>query len=135
MEDLAATKRPAAKVRLLKSTIVPCILQRPDRSERGAVVKGVAMADGLNTDIVQDAIREVEGRLVVEHHEAPEEDIPESEWAELLEPGVVDRYVSDAFKIKSVVGEGDRNVVKLLFCGAVEAQLEPLPTGKPIAGR
>ena len=132
---LEASERPAKKIRLLKRDIVPLLLQIPDRSERGAVVKWVAKeADGLNGEIVQDAIREVEGRLIVETHETPEEDIPEEEWAELLKPGVLDRYVSDAFKIKSVVGEGDRNVVKLLVCDAVEAQLEPLPTGKPIGG-
>jgi hypothetical protein len=54
--------------------------------------------------------------------------------APLLEPGVLDRYASDAFKIKSVVGDEDKKVVKLLTCNAVEAQLEPLPTGKPVGG-
>jgi hypothetical protein len=46
----------------------------------------------------------------------------------------VDRYVEDALRIKSVVGEEDKKVVELLVCDAVEAQLEPLPTGKPIGG-
>jgi DNA primase len=131
---LGASERPAKKVRLLKSDIVPLLLQIPDRSERGAVVKELSGAPGLNKEIVQDAITEVEGRLIVETHETPEEQLPESDWGYLLEPGVLGRYVSDAFKIKSVVGEEDKNVVKLLVSNALEAQLEPLPTGKPIGG-
>jgi hypothetical protein len=131
--ELGKIKRPADKVKFLKHVIVPCLLRIPDRSERGAVAKWIAKADGLNTEIVRDAIREVEGRLIVETPEE-EEDMPEEEWAHLLEPGVLDRYVADACKIKRVVGETDKEVVKLLTCDAAEAQLEPLPTGKPIGG-
>jgi hypothetical protein len=47
---------------------------------------------------------------------------------------VLDRYVDDACKIKGVVGDEDREAVKLITCNAAEAQLEPLPTGKPIGG-
>jgi len=133
--EMGELGRPADKVKLLKRSVVPLILQIPERSERGAVVKEVASAPGLNRDIVQDAITEVEGRLITETPDHPEEEnIPEAELAPLLEPGVLDRYVSDAFKIKSVVGDEDKKVVKLLTCNAVEAQLEPLPTGKPVGG-
>jgi hypothetical protein len=133
VSELADIKRPADKVKLLKHVIVPCLLRIQDRSERGAVAKWVAKADGLNTEIVRDAIAEVEGKLIVED-EAPAEDLPEEEWAHLLEPGVLNRYVEDACKIKGVVGKTDKMVVKLLAADAVEAQLEPLPNGKPVGG-
>jgi DNA primase len=133
--EMGELGRPADKVKLLKRSVVPLILQIPERSERGAVVKEVASTPGLNRDIVQDAITEVEGRLITETPDhTEEEEIPEAELAPLLEPGVLDRYASDAFKIKSVVGDEDKKVVKLLTCNAVEAQLEPLPTGKPVGG-
>ena len=133
LEELGKIGRPADKVKFLKRVIVPCLLRISDRSKRGAVVKWIAKADGLNTEIVRDAIREVEGRLIVETPEE-EEDMPEEEWAHLLEPGVLDRYVEDVCKIKRVVGKADKKVIKLLVEDAAEAQLEPLPTGKPIGG-
>ena len=134
MVELEMLKRPAEKVRFLKRVIVPCLLRIPDRSERGAVIKWVAKADGLNTEIVQNAITEGEGRLIVETHDSSEEELPEEEWSHLLEPGVLERYAEDACKIKGVVGEDDKKVIKILVEEAVDAQLEPLPTGKPIGG-
>jgi hypothetical protein len=127
-------KRPLDKIRYLKREIVPLILQLENQSERGAVIRAVAKADGLTIDIVRDALTEVEGRLIVETHAAPTENLPEEEWEHLLEPGVLDRYISDVCKIKGVVGEPDKKVIKLLFCDALEAQLDPLPTGKPVGG-
>jgi hypothetical protein len=134
MAELSEIKRPRTKAKHLKHRIVPLILQIPDQSERGMVIKDVAKADGLNTDIVRDAISEMQGQLISSAPAAEEEDIPEPEWAPLLADGVLERYCQDAFKIKGVVGDEDKKVVKLLFCDTIGAQLEPLPTGKPVAG-
>jgi DNA primase len=134
--ELEGISRELERVRFLKQRIIPLVLQVPAQSERGALIKSLSRLGGLNADIVKDALGEVQGRLITEIP-APgleEEEVPEEEWRPLLAASVLDRYSEDAFKIKSVVGDSDRQVVKLLFLDALEAQLEPLPTGKPIGG-
>jgi len=120
------------KVLYLKDRIVPLILQVEAPSERGAIVKDVAKADGLNTEIVRNAIAEVEAETFrFTPTSDDEEEIPESEWAPLLEPGVLGRYVADAMKARGVVGEEDERVVRLGVLAGGSAQLTALPNGKP----
>jgi len=125
-------KEARDKVLYLKDRIVPLILQVEVPSERGAIVKEVSRCDGLNSEIVRDAIAEVEAKnLQFTPTPEDEEEIPEPEYAPLLEPGVLGRYVSDAMKARGVVGEGDERVVQLEVLSGASAQLAPLPNGKP----
>jgi len=121
------------KVLHLKERIVPLILQVEESSERGAIVKDVAKADGLNAGIVRDAIAEVEAKNFHYSPTTPEdtEEILESEWAPLLRPGVLGRYVTDAMKARGVVGDGDERVIRLEVLAGASAQLAALPNGKP----
>jgi len=125
-------KRPVDKVRHLKRSIVPLILQLEHRSERDAVIKDVAKADGLNSKIVADAVLEQEAVTLVKDDPATdEEDIPRSEWEHLLEPGVLERYRDTVCRRQGVVGEVDKQVVEAVTLCMSGAQLGVLPSGKP----
>jgi len=120
------------KVRHLKDNIVPLIRLLSSEAERQAVVKEVAAnMDGVNKDIVLQALREVEAHHLVDDDEDEAPQIPEEEWLPLLTPGVADRYVADVCAMQSVVGEKDRKVVKAGLYSLVGSQLSTLPTGKP----
>jgi DNA primase len=126
-------KRPTDKVRHLKREIVPLVLRLEHQSEREAVVKEVAEADGLNKKIVADAVVEQEAITVVSNApEADEDDIPRSDWGHLLEPGVLDRYRDAVCKRLGVVGDVDEQVVEAVTLCMAGSQLALLPTGKPV---
>ena len=60
----------------------------------------------------------------------PESEVSPEEGEALLDtPGVLDRYVEDAAKIRGVVR--DRDALRLQTLVALGAQLAPLPNGKP----
>jgi len=75
------------KVRHLKDNIVPLIRLLSSEAERQAVVKEVAAnMDGVNKDIVLQALREVEAHHLVDDDEDEAPQIPEEEWLPLLTP-------------------------------------------------
>jgi DNA primase len=128
----ALPKSPVEKVRYLKREIAPLILLLENRSERDAVIKEIAKADGLNSKIVTEAVVEKEAATLVRDATEPEtDDIPRSEWEDLLEPGVLDRYRDAVCRRQGVVGDIDRQVVKTVTLAMVGAQLGTLPNGKP----
>jgi hypothetical protein len=83
---------------------------------------------------VGKALVEVQALTVKPADEPADEEIPEDEYAELLEPGVLERYTEAACKVKGVVGGEDKTVVKLSTLIAAGAQLDLLPNGRPVAG-
>jgi hypothetical protein len=125
-------KRAVDKVRHLKREIVPLVLQLEHQSEREAVIKEIAGADGLTKQIVSDAVSEQEAVAIVTNTPDEEEDIPRSEWEHLLEPGVLARYRDAVCTRQGVVGKVDRQVVEAVTLCLVGSQLALLPTGKPV---
>jgi CHC2 zinc finger len=125
LEDLA--EDDLRRVRHIKSRILPLILRLPD-SEREAVLRGVGKAAGLPLDVMRQAMVEVQVQEPGESGET-EEEIPESEWADLLDGGVLGRYASDAARTRGVVG--DRGVLKLLTLSAISSQLSRRLDNRP----
>jgi CHC2 zinc finger len=106
------------KIRRLKESVLPLLL-RLSASERDAVIKDVAGAAKLSQETIKKALLEVESGIA--GGEEAEEEIPEEEWACLLEGGALGKYTEDAAKIRGVVG--DRAVLKLITLAAVSSQL------------
>jgi DNA primase len=125
-------KHPRDKVKHLKKHIVPLLLQIPSEAERQVVIKEIAKADGLTMEIVRQAIVEQQAAIMVTPREDPVEDIPESEWKHLLEPGVAARYTEAVCEMRAVVGERDKQAVTVVLLSMVGAQLDLLPTNVPM---
>ncbi|HEX2097859.1 MAG TPA: hypothetical protein VHF46_02215, partial [Rubrobacteraceae bacterium] len=127
--------RGLEKIRHLKDRVLPLVMKL-GASEQQAVIKDVASRSGLSQENVRQALAELEAteRPILAAKDEDEEELPEVEWAHLLEPGVLDRYVQDATGARGVVGDADKAVVKVITLVAIGAQLAPLPNGKPIGG-
>jgi len=127
--------RAREKIRHLKERVHPLVTRLP-ASEQQAVIKDVARRLGLSQENVRQALAEHQAAAnpISKANEDDEAEIPEEEWAHLLKPGVLDRYVRDATGARGVVGEADKEVVKVITLVAIGAQLAPLPNGKPIGG-
>jgi DNA primase len=133
MGELDSMSSPIKQTGHLHKAIVPLILQIEDEATRATVIKHVAAHKAFNKDAVVKAVQKAEGvRILNEDKEAEKEEIPRSEYEDLLVPGVLERYAAAACKRQGVVGEIDQRVVKLVTLCMVGAQLGTLPSGQPV---
>jgi DNA primase len=130
--ELDAISSPIKQTAHLHKVIVPLILQIEDEATRVTVIKHVAAHKAFNKDAVVKAIQKAEGVRILNEDKGTEEEIPRSEYEDLLEPGVLERYAKAACKRQGVVGEIDQRVVKLVTLCMVGAQLGTLPSGQPV---
>lgn len=127
------------RLRYIRKSVFPLVLGLPREADRLAALEDVVAVAKVKASVLKRALEEEEARLQVEmlgkqRAEAAAEtaagDAPEEEYAHLLGPGVVERYVEAAALAHGVVG--DKGPAKLIMLGACGAQLEPLPNGKPL---
>ncbi len=127
------------KLKHVRAHVLPLVLRLSRESDRLAALEDIATATKLKPAVLKRALEEEESRLEVEEFTNPQAEskaeayahaVPEGEYARLLEPGVLERYVNDAARAHGVVG--DMEVMKIILLVAVGAQLELLPNGKPL---
>jgi hypothetical protein len=143
-----STRRQLARIR---ETVLPLILQVLEasgstalleplkNSEVMAALADVAAATKLNVQVLKAALEEeAQRRLsdltnVIEGERYAEADairLPPEEYEQLLEPGVLERFVAEAAKLQGVVG--DEDAMRLIALDALGAQLDLLPNDRPI---
>ncbi len=139
VEGIPDVRSQREKLGYVRKNVFPLVLGLPGESDRLAALEDVAEAAKLKANVLRRALGEEEARLQVEAlgkgraeavAKTAADAVPEEQFAHLLEPGVVERYVEAAARAHGVVG--DKEPAKLILLVACGAQLLPLPNGKPL---
>jgi len=137
------------RLRYVRENVIPLILQQLEpkgfmalaeptkSSEVLAAIEDIAAATKLKLAVLKAALEEEAQHQLMEvtsatrvKSRAEAASLPEEAYASLLEPGVLERYVKEAARMHSVVG--DENPMRLITLVAVGAQIELLPNRKPL---
>ena len=135
--DLALTEAPKdsawKRYHYAREHVLPLLLGLEDEGEQEAALQDTVDCLKLGIKPLRNALASMEQHHVEEERAEEEPTEPEFTPEEVEEmvghPGVLERYVEDAARIHGVVRE--RETLKLLTLNALDAQLKPLPNGRP----
>jgi hypothetical protein len=126
--------RPRAIAKYIQDEIIP-MLAKATPLQVGIIKKQIKKASGLTMSDLDDAWMLYSAKLHAEEEASNAAQVEEPEVIPeptplVTEPGVLDRYVKDAAKVKGVVR--DQAHMKLLALSALSAQLDKLPNDTPL---